>query len=98
MPLRYGCSCAAITGEGSHDDGLAGARAPLRIWQDVGRYEWLLEANRQMHARLLACGYPVAYREFPAGHNYTAWSDSVWRGLEHVFPSLAQETTGGAVV
>jgi enterochelin esterase family protein len=30
--------------------------------------------------------YDVVYREFSAGHNYTAWRDDVWRGLEAMFP------------
>jgi enterochelin esterase family protein len=28
----------------------------------------------------------VIYREFSAGHNYTAWRDDIWRGLEAMFP------------
>jgi enterochelin esterase-like enzyme len=30
--------------------------------------------------------YNVIYREFSAGHNYTAWRDDIWRGLEAMFP------------
>jgi enterochelin esterase family protein len=39
-----------------------------------------------MYALLKEKGYNVAYREFTAGHNYTAWRDDVWRGLEAMFP------------
>lgn len=59
---------------------------PLRIWQDVGTLEWLLDGNRQMHAILKAKGYDVTYREFSGGHNQTMWSDNTWRGLEAVYP------------
>lgn len=58
---------------------------PLRIWLDAGRYEWLLEANRDMHALLQQRGYDVTYREYNGGHNYPSWRDDVWRGLEALF-------------
>jgi enterochelin esterase family protein len=61
-------------------------RAPIRIWMDVGRFEWLLPANRDMHKLLVEKGYDVAYREFSAGHNYTAWRNDLWRALEHFYP------------
>jgi enterochelin esterase-like enzyme len=39
-------------------------------------------------AALLQCrGYDVSCREFNAGHNYRAWRDDLWRGLEALFPS-----------
>lgn len=59
---------------------------PVRIWMDVGRYEGLLDGNRRMHAHLQARGYEVAYREYNAGHNYSAWRDDLWRGLEALYP------------
>jgi enterochelin esterase family protein len=46
----------------------------------------LLEDNRRMVALLDKRQYNVTYREFSAGHNYTAWRDDVWRGLEAMFP------------
>lgn len=63
-----------------------GPRLPLRIWLDVGRYEWLLASNRTTHDLLAARGYDVTYREYSAGHNYTAWRNDLWRGLEALFP------------
>jgi enterochelin esterase family protein len=48
--------------------------------------ETLLEPNRRMRALLEARGMLVGYREYPAGHNYTAWRDDLWRGLEALFP------------
>lgn len=57
----------------------------LKLWLDVGRYERLLETNRRMHTLLRGKGYDVTYREYSGGHNYTAWRDEVWTGLETVF-------------
>lgn len=61
-------------------------KAPLRLWLDCGMFEFLLDSNRQMSALLENQGYASVYREYPAGHNYTAWRDDVWRGLEWLFP------------
>jgi enterochelin esterase family protein len=57
----------------------------IKIWMDVGRLEGLLEDNRRMRPLLKENGYDVTYREFTGGHNYTAWRDDVWRGLEAMF-------------
>jgi enterochelin esterase family protein len=58
----------------------------LKIWMDVGTLDDLLEDNRRMIALLDKRQYNVTYREFSAGHNYTAWRNDVWRGLEAMFP------------
>ena len=58
----------------------------LRIWLDVGRYEIGLESSRRVRTLLEKRGYDFGYREFNAGHNYPAWRDDVWRGLEALFP------------
>jgi len=58
----------------------------IKIWMDVGRLEWLLEDNRRMSALMKENGYNVTYREYSGAHNYTAWRDDVWRGLEVLFP------------
>jgi enterochelin esterase-like enzyme len=58
----------------------------LEIWMDVGTLDDLLEDNRRMVALLDKRQYNVVYREFSAGHNYTAWRNDVWRGLEAMFP------------
>lgn len=57
----------------------------IKIWQDVGTLEWLLEGNRKMHRALRENGFDVTYHEFHAGHNYTAWANNVWRGLELMY-------------
>ena len=59
----------------------------LKIWMDVGRFDSLLNDNRRMQPLLRKHGYDVTYREFSGGHNYTAWRDDLWRGLETLFPA-----------
>jgi enterochelin esterase family protein len=60
----------------------------LKIWMDVGTLEEdLLEDNRRMVALLREKEYNVTYREFSASHNYTAWRNDIWRGLEEMFPA-----------
>jgi enterochelin esterase-like enzyme len=68
-----------------HDLIRLGEPPPLRIWMDVGRYEWLLEPNRRMHRLLREKGYNIAYREFNGGHNYRSWRNSIWQGLERLW-------------
>jgi len=57
----------------------------LDIWMDAGHYEWLLDSNLQMLALLKEKKYKVKYHEFSGGHNFTAWRDDIWRGLEALF-------------
>ncbi|HEX2996167.1 MAG TPA: alpha/beta hydrolase-fold protein [Anaerolineales bacterium] len=64
-----------------------GHASDLKIWMDVGVLdEDLLEDNRRMVTLLKEKEYDVTYREFSAAHNYTAWRDDVWHGLEEMFP------------
>jgi enterochelin esterase family protein len=58
----------------------------IQVWMDVGKLEYLLEDNRRMSGLMRENGYDVLYREFSGGHNYTAWRDDVWHGLEAMFP------------
>jgi enterochelin esterase-like enzyme len=62
-----------------------GPRPEIDIWMDAGRLEWLLEGNRQMYALLQEKKYRIKYHEFSGGHNYTAWRDDVWYGLEALY-------------
>ncbi len=59
--------------------------APLKIWQDVGALEWLLDNNRRFNKHLVARGYDVTYHEFSGGHNYFMWSQVMGQALESVF-------------
>ncbi len=58
----------------------------IKIWMDIGHYDWLLEDNRRMQPLLQENGYDVTYREFVGGHNFTCWRDEIWRALEKLFP------------
>ncbi|MBW4438801.1 MAG: hypothetical protein KME04_16810 [Pleurocapsa minor GSE-CHR-MK-17-07R] len=62
-----------------------GDKLPLKIYQDVGTMEWLLDCNRRMHDALQKKQYDVAYHEFNAGHNYTAWSNTLARALTALY-------------
>ena len=67
-----------------------GQAPQVNIWMDIGQLDMLLEDNRNMHRLLQEKGYAVRYREFSGGHNYTAWRDDLWRGLEAMFPRSSQ--------
>lgn len=60
-------------------------RRPIRVWMDVGRYEWLQGVNREMHSLLTGLGYPVHYQEYSAGHNYTAWKYEIAAALQALY-------------
>ena len=64
-----------------------GKMRSLKIWMDVGIYDipGLLETNRKTLNILNLRGYQATYREYNAGHNYPAWRDDIWRGLEILF-------------
>lgn len=57
----------------------------LKIWQDVGQFERLLDINRTVHPLLVEKGYEVTYREFPGGHNFTSWRDQLPAALQVMF-------------
>lgn len=59
----------------------------IKIWMDIGHFDWLLEDNRRIQPLLQNNGYNVIFREAPAGHNYTFWRDELPRALEAVFPA-----------
>jgi enterochelin esterase-like enzyme len=58
---------------------------PIHIWMNAGRFERLLPCNQRMADVLVARGYDVTYREYSGGHNYPAWRNDVWHGLETLF-------------
>ena len=57
----------------------------IKIWMDIGQFDWLLEDNRRLQPLLRENGYNVTYREFSGGHNYTCWRDEVGIALENLF-------------
>lgn len=58
---------------------------PLEVWMDCGHFEALAEGNHRMLPVLQHSGHRAEYREYHGGHNYPAWRDDVWRGLEWLF-------------
>jgi enterochelin esterase family protein len=63
---------------------------PLRFWLDAGSLERvpdprygvsLLAANRHVRDTLIARGYEVHYREFPGGHDYLWWAETLGEAL-----------------
>ncbi len=60
---------------------------PLRIWMDVGAYDFsdIRTANYAMLSLLQDRGYKVTLRQHNAGHNYPAWRTDIWRGVEWMF-------------
>ena len=64
-------------------------RVPVRFYLDAGRLETpvfgdfasLLHANRHLRDVLIAKGYDVTYREFPGGHDYLWWRETIADGL-----------------
>jgi enterochelin esterase family protein len=93
MPEIFGnilCQSAVFSWEGRDfvvvDLVRYGYARDIKIWMDIGTLDELLEDNRRMIALLDKRQYNVTYREFSAGHNYTAWRNDIWRGLEEMFP------------
>lgn len=57
------------------------ARLPVKFYMEVGRFDALVQINREMRDVLLLKGYPVTYREFEGGHDYLYWRGSFADGL-----------------
>ena len=60
---------------------------PIKIWMDVGTYDFpeILTSNHSMAALFQERGYTATLRQYNAGHNFPAWRDDLWRGLEALF-------------
>jgi enterochelin esterase family protein len=57
-------------------------RVPLRFYLDAGLFEGRqVQANLHMRDVLIAKGYDVDYRNFPGGHDYFWWRETVADGL-----------------
>jgi len=57
-------------------------RVPVRWYLDVGTLEGeLLEPNRAMRRLLEERGYEITYREFPGGHEFLWWQETLAWGL-----------------
>ncbi|HEX8721852.1 MAG TPA: glucan 1,4-alpha-glucosidase [Pyrinomonadaceae bacterium] len=65
-----------LLGELARLDDAQRRQYPLRFYLDAGLFEPpIYDSSRRANITLRARGYPVAYREEPVGHNYTAWRD-----------------------
>ena len=53
------------------------AERPMKFYLDVGLLEPIWEVNRRARVLLAGKGYPVAYHENEAGHNWTSWRDQL---------------------
>jgi glucoamylase len=60
---------------------VASAGRPFRFYLDAGQLESPWMVSRRVRVMLRAKGYPVTYREFEAGHNWTAWRDNLAEAL-----------------
>ena len=60
-------------------------RRSQRFWLDAGIFEdQLLDSVRTLRDDLEAKGYDVGYREFPGGHDFVWWRETLADGLAHV--------------
>lgn len=60
-------------------------KRPVKVWIDVGIFDYFLSVNQVMYDLLAAKGYQVQYQEFSGGDNYTSCRNKMWRGLEWLF-------------
>jgi len=56
-------------------------RLPIKFYLEVGRFDTLVNINRELRDVLLVKGYPVTYHEFDGGHDYFYWRGSLADGL-----------------
>lgn len=60
-------------------------KADLKIWQDCGTFDFLLDENRSLNSLLTKKGYKVRYKEYTGGHNYTCWRNALPEALSYLF-------------
>jgi enterochelin esterase family protein len=75
-------------------------RKPISVYLDAGLYDLvdrfgsLLENNREMERILKEKGYPLCYREYDGGHNWTCWRDQLQNILCFLFGTGASGRDG----
>ncbi len=69
------------------------AQKPIRFYMDVGTWEpaGMLSANRILHSVLKGKDYQVSYSEFPGGHYYAYWQQTLPDGLIAVLGNKAHQ-------
>jgi glucoamylase len=58
---------------------------PMKFYFDVGLLEPVWKVNRRVRVLLAGKGYPVAYSETAAGHNWTSWRDQLAQAFTRVW-------------
>ncbi len=58
---------------------------PLKFYFDVGLLEPIWKVNRRVRVLLAGKGYPVAYAEAAAGHNWTSWRDQLAQAFTRIW-------------
>ncbi len=53
-----------------------------RLLLDCGTDDFLLDANRRLHADLTRTGIPHLYREFPGGHDWDYWDAHIQEAIQ----------------
>jgi hypothetical protein len=66
-----------------------GPRLPVKFYLGVGRFDSLVQLNREMRDALLLKGYMVTYREFDGGPGTLPWL-----GFDRVEPNRSLLTGG----
>ena len=61
-------------------------RKPITFYLETGRYEGLIDSNREARQVLESKGYALGYREVNAGHNWTHWTDALPDALSYILP------------
>jgi enterochelin esterase-like enzyme len=62
-------------------------RPEVKLWLDCGRFDFLLDANRNFVALLQEKGYEIRYKENGGAHNQTTWRNTAVEGLQFLFPA-----------
>jgi enterochelin esterase-like enzyme len=66
-------------------DLVAGEVRPIKVRLTWGSFEWLAAACRRMTITMQERGYALTSREYSGGHNFTAWGDDLWLGLQEMY-------------
>lgn len=61
-------------------------RVPVKFYMEVGRFDSLMNINRELRDILMVKGYSLTYREFDGGHDYFYWRGSLADGLIALLP------------
>jgi enterochelin esterase-like enzyme len=61
-------------------------RVPVKFYMEVGRFDSLVNINRELRDILMVKGYSLTYREFDGGHDYFCWRGSLANGIIALLP------------